>query len=152
MGDFKTTDLRKSYSELLHNSAIKWGLKEIPGRPLIGLPPAERSEKVDGIIGNPYQPDGLLPISETFECDVVRFTSIELFEFNGRWGYCLDLSLANGTHTYGAFLKFCDPYPTRQAALEAAVADIHRRADRERDKKIIGWATSLLAPKQMSLF
>ncbi|MCD4754679.1 MAG: hypothetical protein K8R75_02600 [Deltaproteobacteria bacterium] len=56
-------EMEQQYSELLHNSAEKWGLNILPGRPLIGLVPCSR--RPDGIIENPYQPKPI-SIVETF--------------------------------------------------------------------------------------
>lgn len=134
-----------AYSNLLHDSAAKWGLAVLPGRPVIGLAPV--SDPQDGIIGNPYQPGGMLPIEETLKppVDLGFLNKIELFRFNGQWGYCLTLHVKEVSVGYGAFLKFCDPYPTRQAAIEAAARDIIHRV--KGNKPLTGWAESLLKPQ-----
>ncbi len=56
------------------------------------------------------------------------------------------------------FLGFSDPYPTRLAAIEAAVADIIETARNYEvvasngSIAVIDWAKSLIAPSQLALF
>ena len=143
-------EMEQQYSELLHNSAEKWGLNILPGRPLVGLVPCSR--RPDGIIGNPYQPKPI-SIVETFVYRAKKGRSrgkVELFMFNGLWGYCLDISTKNYGFGYGPFLKFCKPYQTRLSAIGAAVAEIMSRV--HDDNKLVRWARSLTASKQLILF
>lgn len=136
------------YSNLLHDAAVKWGLDEIPGRPLIGLAPYwEGKEK--GIIGNPYQPEQIPP-AEIIRSEKLPGNRIELFTFNGRWGFSLSVTSSERNFCYGNFLKFCDPYPTKQAALEAAVAKVIESA--KGDRPVIAWAQALLQPQQIDMF
>ena len=131
------------YSEMLHNSAAKWGLDVVPGRPLITDGPT-----------NPYQ-QKILPTKETLQFDTGSRhpTETRLFRFNGQWGYCLSLHVGNWSTSYGAFLKFCDPYPTREAAIHAAARDIIRRIKGKKGVgKLAAWAKSLLEPRQLSIF
>ncbi|MBE2223819.1 MAG: hypothetical protein IAF02_19925 [Anaerolineae bacterium] len=133
------------YSELLHNSATKWGLTEIPGRPLIGLPP---SSTRDGISGNPYLEEPI-PTHETITCGQ---SSIRLFEFNGFWGYSLDVKQKHGSYGYASYLKFCEPFPSKKTALINAISQIASDADPDEDKDLIKWTKSLLQPIQLTLF
>ena len=135
------------YSKLLHDSADKWGLDVLPGRPLIGLAPGSSSP---GIVGNPYQPEPI-PIVESLawrgKPEWHRAT-ISLFTFNGMWGYCPSVTTRDRGFDYGSFLKFCNPHPTRQAAIAAAADEISSKVQ---DNKLIRWARSLAEPQQLSL-
>ena len=148
-----TTANHDPYSELLHNSAAAWGLDVIPGRPLSGLSPGNEAR---GIVGNPYH--GKISTVEMHEfTEGQKHSKISLFMFNEQWGFCMDINYSNGGYGYGPFLKFCDPYPTKRLALQAAakyVADsIDARTEcKPMDKRIIAWAKSLAEPKQLSLF
>lgn len=133
---------------MLHDAAIKWGLEEMPGRPLIGLAPYWEG-KGKGIIGDPYQPRQIPP-AEVIEPEKLPGNRIELFTFNDRWGFSLSVQCAERMYCYGNFLKFCDPYPTRQAALEAAVARIIE--DSKGDSRLTAWGKSLIKPRQISMF
>ena len=142
--------MEQLYSKLLHNSAEKWGLDILPGRPLIGLAPCSR--RPDGIIGNPYQPKPI-SIVESFVYRAKKGRSqgtVNLFMFNGQWGYCLNISAGNRNFGYGPFLKFCELYQTRIAAIGAAVAEIISRV--HDDNNLVRWARSLTELKQLSLF
>jgi len=136
------------YSNMLHNAAVKWGLEEMAGRPLIGLAPYWE-DKGKGIIGNPYQPKQIPPV-EVIQPERLPGNRIELFTFNGRWGFSLSVTCKTRNFCYGNFLKFCDPYPDRQAALEAAAAKIIEAT--KGDPKLTAWAKSLAQPKQIDMF
>jgi hypothetical protein len=138
-----------SYSNLLHDAAERWGLPVLPGRPLIGLPPICEGTG-EGIVGNPYVVEPI-PTSETltFEKNRVRFR-VSLFTFNGRWGYSLDYTDSRQGFSYGNFLKFCRPHPTRADALVDVPNAL--RWHREVDPEVIRWAQALSEPQQLTLF
>ena len=55
--------------------------------------------------------------------------TISLFTLNGLWGYSVVvLSGAMVGFCYSSYLKFCKPYPSREAAILAACDEIERRA------------------------
>lgn len=139
----------KAYSELLHRSAEKWGLPVLPGRPLIGLPPGDDHL---GIVGNPYQPEPP-PIVEVLEWRSKTrkhdYARINLFIFNEKWGYCLNVAERGSGRHYGPFLKFCDPYPSRQDAVLAAAREVMSIAN---GPELRAWARSLTKPVQLELF
>lgn len=134
------------YSERLHDAAERWGLPVLPGRPLIGLPPNCEDR---GIVGNPYNPKQI-PDAEVLEYESgrIRF-KICLFTFNERWGYSLTYLSGHGGFAYGNFIKFCDPHPTRIAAL----ADVPLTLQQHRDVSAgaIRWAQLLSEPHQLAL-
>jgi hypothetical protein len=137
------------YSDLLHDAAERWGLPVLPGRPLIGLPPVCEGTG-EGIVGNPYVAEPI-PGCEvlTFEKNRVRFR-VSLFIFNGRWGYSLDYMDTRQGFSYGNFLKFCRPHPTRADALADVPNALHWRMDV--DTHVIRWAQTLSEPQQLTLF
>ncbi|MBU0493888.1 MAG: hypothetical protein KKA73_00725 [Chloroflexi bacterium] len=137
------------YSELLHNSAAKWGLAVLPGRPLIGLSPHRAHHGVAGIEGNPYQPQQPEIIETLCWRNGHEHAEIKLFVVNAQWGYCLSVWERDEGYSWGPCLKFCDPYPDRAAAVAAAAAYI---AERARSKKLVAWAQSLIRPCQLVLF
>ena len=137
------------YSDLLHDAAERWGLSVLPGRPLIGLPPVcEGTGK--GIVGNPYVVE---PIPG---CEVLTFEQgrtqlkVRLFTFNGLWGYSLSYADTKQGFSYGNFLKFCRPYPTRTEALADVSNELRQRKDV--DPEVIRWAQALSEPQQLTLF
>lgn len=142
-----TEDDLYSYSDLLHDAAERWDLPVLPGRPLVGLPPACEGE---GMVGNPYAAEPLA------DCEVLRFEkgrvrlAVHLFVFNGRWGYSLSYADMHLGFGYGNFLKFCRPHPTREAALADVPDALQRR--RDVDPGAIRWAQSLSQPQQLTLF
>jgi len=121
------TDLDNAYERLLIRASKKWGVD---------------------------RHTDIIPIKEKLSFKLKDFSwavnNIRLFKFNGRWGFCLSLQWNNGGWCYGPFLKFCDPYPTRKKALQAAASEI--KLIHGIDKKIIKWAISLTQPKQLNLF
>lgn len=104
-------------------------------------------------VDNPDEADRLLPLSETFK---FNHSKIGLFEYNGLWGYCLSLNLKGSGSSYGAFLKFCNPYQNATAALTAAVVKIEQEIarndnDHKEDHKVRIWARGLITPRQLEL-
>lgn len=137
------------YSNLLHDAAERWGLSVLPGRPLIGLPPVCEGTG-EGIVGNPYAAEPI-PDSEVFTFDKDRIRcKVRLFVFNGRWGYSLDYIGGHQGFSYGNFLKFCNPHPTRIDALVDVPNALRRR--RNVAPEVIRWAQTLSEPQQMTLF
>lgn len=78
-----------------------------------------------------------------------RYTEIALVTLNGRYSYTLRFQWRTHGRGYQPFLKFCDPYPTKEDALVAAIADL-KRADPP--PEVQTWIHDLTAPKQLSLF
>lgn len=74
---------------------------------------------------------------------------IEIFTFNRLWGFSMSVYSGARGHCHGSFLKFCEPYPTRNKALQAAIDKFSRYAKCEKD--LLLWASSLIY-KQLSLF
>jgi hypothetical protein len=137
------------YSDLLHDAAERWGLSVLPGRPLIGLPPVCESTG-EGIVGNPYAKEPI-PDSEVLRFEKDRVCcKVYLFTFNGRWGYSLDYLDGRSGFSYGNFLKFCRPHPTRADALADVPNELRRRKDV--DPHVIRWAQALSEPQQLTLF
>lgn len=136
---------RESYSELLHDSAAKWGLEVLPGRPLVGLQPGDTAQ---GIVGNPYQREAI-EITETVRWEQGHeYVHVNLFTLNGLWGYCLSMHTNNEGQHYGAFLKFCQPYHSVVDALRAAGRRIARLVE---NRQIRRWAQTLGQPEQLEL-
>jgi len=77
--------------------------------------------------GLDYVHSDAVPTSEAIE--LLPGDTISLFRLNGLWGYSLML-LSGSTVgvSYGAFLKFCQPYPNREAAVLASCDEIEQRA------------------------
>ena len=111
-------ELDDTYQLLLRRSSEKWGLD--------------------------YVHEEAIPITEVLKAeDGARRNQIQLFEFNDKWGFCLCINGRKRGVIYGAFLKFCNPYPTRDEALRAAlerVAEIG--AD---DSFLLKWVAGLRA-------
>ncbi len=121
----------------------------MPGRPLIGLPPACEGAG-EGVVGNPYAKEPI-PDSEVLRFEKDRVCcKVYLFTFNGRWGYSLDYLDGRSGFSYGNFLKFCRPHPTRADALADVPNELRRRKDV--DPHVIRWAQALSEPQQLTLF
>lgn len=69
----------------------------------------------------------LVPTAE--EIELQTGDTISLFTLNGLWGYSV-VALSGSTLGFGyaSFLKFCKPYPNREAAILAACDEIEQRA------------------------
>jgi hypothetical protein len=98
--------------------------------------------------------EGRKKIIETIEYN--SSNKIHLFEFKGSWGYCLHIwpqPYDRGIF-YGPLLAFCDPFPDRLAALEGAAEELTKcygRSEYTETKKVLKWAQSLLAPRQLRM-
>ena len=111
-------DCGEAYQLLLKRSSEKWGLD--------------------------YVHEEAIPITEVLKAeDGARRNQVKLFEFNGRWGFCLHINGRKRGMIYGAFLKFCDPYPTRHEALRAAIERVAEIGDG--DAFLLQWAKELRA-------
>lgn len=141
------TDWRKIYSDLLHNSAAKWGLEVVPDRP--------------------YIEDNTSPYPKPEVCETLHWESgkhayldVGLFFFNGQWGFCLNVQFSGGGFGYGPFLKFCDPYPTRMAALHGALIKFNHYIARDAQSgyryreasAMLSWLERQTQPEQLTLF
>ena len=113
-------EMPASYRALLTQAAERWGID--------------------------YIHEQHIPATEIL-CAPDRVTTIELFQFNGRWGFSLRIADygGNGGMGYGSFLKFCDPYPDRDTALTAAVQYVVQRCSCE--PRIVRWAQALRQPR-----
>ena len=78
-----------------------------------------------------------------------RYTEIALVTLNGQYSFTLNYQWRTRGCGYLPFLKFCDPYPTKAAALDAAIAEL-KHADPPAE--VHAWIHDLTAPKQLSLF
>lgn len=137
--------MNKRYSETIHDAAIEWGFKEIPGRSLID----------PGCNLYVEQP---IPLCEEINC---KNAHIGIFQLNGRWGCEVGVSLPSGSGMgYKSFLGFCEPHKTRQKALAGAVEEIfayiHRDVPMTQDefqcvRWLDEWCSKLLLPKQLRM-
>lgn len=118
------------YQKFLQKAAQKWDCTD----------PAEAAE--------------LQEITEVLAYDAGN--QIRLFVFNDQYGYCMDLRLKRQWSLYGPCPKFSDPYPSQQAALEAAALhftqEVRKNHEGPEVKKMILWAKLLTLPEQLSLF
>ncbi len=139
--------MNASFSNLLHRAAEKWGFQVIDGKPLID----DRT--------NPYpKPE----VCETLQWKNGKYedVTIELFVINGQWGYALNANFSEGGFGYGPSLHFCDPYPTRNAALRAAHAELQKHVDSDKragyryrsSGPALTWLEKLSKPEQLALF
>lgn len=128
-------DMRDFYSGLLHDSAEKWGLTVLPGRPLI-------DDDTD-----PY-PDPA-PVEVWEWRSGWRSAEITLVVLNGQWGFCLSVAHWGEGIAFGPVRKFCAPHPTRQAAFNAAIEAVRRLRP---GPDMAAWLDNLTAPVQIALF
>jgi hypothetical protein len=130
--------IQKWYSDLLHLHAAKWGLEVPEPRPLItdDTSPYPRLTVIETLTWRDTQAPH-------------HHTEIALVTLNGLYSYTLNFQWRDHGRGYLPFLKFCDPFPTRADALDAAIADL-KRADPPPEMRT--WIHELTAPKQLSLF
>ena len=129
--------LNDTFSNLLHESACKWGLSVPEDRPLID----------DDT--NPYPRPTVVEIFTWRGERPWHHAEIELVTLNGQWSYTYNYSVTDRGGGFGPLLKFCDPYPTRDAALTAAIAAL-RKHDHKREMR--SWLDELSRPKQLSMW
>lgn len=125
--------IQEAYAALLWRASRKWGLDSV------------YTESV--------------PASETFEVSLgPQPNRIELFTLNGQWGFSMTIDGGDLGFGYSSFLKFCDPYPTREDAIDAAIRFIEKRfsearVTHSRSKAVLAWAQGLRqASMQLKLF
>lgn len=123
----------EGYAALLWRASRKWGLDAV------------YTESV--------------PTVETFETKLgPQPNEIRLFTLNGQWGFSMCIDGGDLAFGYSSFLKFCDPYPTREDAIEGAIRYIEQRfaeanAKQLRSKAVLAWAQGLRqASMQLKLF
>jgi len=126
-----------TYSNLLHDSAARWGLPVPEDRPIIDDATSSYPRPV---------------VVETLEWHSGHGwprAAISLVTLHDLWSFAYSVSFTGAGGGFAPFLQFCDPLPTRDAALAAAI-----RALRERHAlpaEITAWLDSL-QPQQLSLF
>ena len=133
-------DWPKRYSQLLHESARRWGLV-VPEDPPI----------IDDAT-SPYPRPVVVETLRWQGKQVWTWAEIEIVTLNGFWSYTLSFTVPKGGEHYGACLKFCDPLPTRGAAIEAAVARMFRRHSDILPDELMSWLRKIRQPVQLDLF
>lgn len=136
--------MNKGYSDLLHRSAEKWGLPVMPGRPLID----DRT--------SPYP---RLEVVETMKWrqdkSPYNWATIQIVTLNGQWSFCASFSVHESGVHFGPFLKFCDPLPTRQDALRAAIQFL-RSHGATKETRVSAWLNDIeaqeITPRQLPLW
>jgi hypothetical protein len=125
------------YSDFLHRHARKWSLHVPDNPPIIddNTSPYPRLTVVETLIWRDVQPH--------------HYTTIHLVTLNDLYSYTLNFQWRTHGRGYLPFLKFCDPFPTRAEALDAAIADL-QRADPPPEMRT--WIHDLTQPQQLSLF
>jgi len=128
------------HSERCHEAAERWGLTVLPDRPVVGL--HCKPKRPGDIKGNPYVPEYPETI-EKIEYPKNCLMSIDLFQFNERWGFSLNLwsDVAKNGRSYGNWITHCDPYPCREDAVIAACKVVIEWAKKKEDKSIVRWVT-----------
>ena len=71
---------------------------------------------------------------------------IRLFKYNRQWGYSVSIDTYSEGWGFGSFLKFCDPYLSRQLAIGAAVRRIRVKITDSRDCNVLKSLNVLLQP------
>lgn len=137
---------KKRSSEFIHDRAIKWGFKEMSGRPLVS------------IHCHPYI-DQPIPLCD--EINYLKNAHIGIFELNGLWGCEVGIRMPSGQGKgYKSFLGFCNPFPTRQGAIDDAVSEIlayiHRNVPMTEDdqrcvRQLDKWCEKLVLPQQLRM-
>lgn len=135
-----STFMSQTYSNILHNRAAKWNLPVPADRPLID---------------DDTSPYPCLTVAETLRWDSKRsayhWVEISLVTLNNQWSYTAFFILPDGGMGWGPSLKFCDPFPTRTAAL-AAACELLRRNAGYLTNEISPWLNDLTTPRQFNLF
>jgi hypothetical protein len=125
------------YSDLLYRHAAKWGFEIPEPRPLID---DKTSPYTRATVIEQFRLPGDAP---------GRYTEINLVTANGRYSFTLCYQWQTRGCGYLPFLKFCDPYPTQDDALTAAVAELKRV---NAPPYVQAWIRTLTEPQQLSLF
>lgn len=126
------------YSNILHDSAAKWGLPVPVDRP---------------IIDEWYYPK--LAVVETLRWNSRRsayhWAQISLVTLNDMWSFTASFHLPDGGMSWGPELRFCDPFQKHDDALLAACNALRRCAG-YLTSEINTWLNDLTTPRQFNLF
>lgn len=126
-------------SRLWHESARKWGVPVL-----------------DGTIDERACPYPKPAVVETLRwqsaSDGHTHVKIDLVTLNDLWSYTVCTSIWGDATSYAALLKFCDPYPTRGEALDAAIARVYRRHGKSLPAGLVSWLKEIAQPVQLGLF
>ncbi len=128
-----------SYQRLIDESAARWGL----------TPPM-----------NPEDPRLRLPVATVHRLALPKkyayltgndLNSISILRYDNLWSFRFSCSTPIGGHGYGAYMKFCRPYPSHSEALSRAVAAYCNHVskyqfDAALKKRMLAWAESLWPP------
>jgi hypothetical protein len=125
------------YNDLLYLHAAKWGLEIPDPKPLIN---DKTSPYPRATIIEQFRLPGDTP---------GRYTEISLVTLNGRYSFTVCYQWQTRGCGYLPFLKFCDPYPTRTEALDAALAELKNAKP---PPEVQAWIRTLAEPQQLSLF
>ncbi len=98
-----------TYSNTLHDIAVKWGFPEIPGRPPIDSLDCYLCFK------------GPVPLLEEIKPRFKNNSYLGVFTLNGLWGCSWNISSTSGSMGHAAVLGFCSPHSSRLLAIEAAI-------------------------------
>lgn len=100
-----------------------------------------------------------VPTVESFETKLgPQPNEIRMFTLNGLWGFSMSIDGGDLGFGYSSFLKFCEPYPTREDAIDGAILYIEQQfakanAKHLRSKAVLAWAQGLRqASRQLKLF
>lgn len=131
------------YSALLYGAAEQWGVQ---------LPPEDERPLIEDCTA-PF--GGRLPVVETLRWQSrehsYHYAEIEVVYFNGMWSFALDCCFPKSGTTFGARMKFCPPYSSRAAALDAAAQRVLRCLGDSHAPGLAAWLDAIRAPVQLSL-
>jgi len=105
------SDWQMIYSNTLHDTAIRWGFPEIPGRPLI-----DSLERYLGFKGS-------IPLLEEIKPPFKNNSYLGLFLLNDLWGCSWNISTRSGSMGHAAVPGFCPPHSSRPLAIENAIKE-----------------------------
>jgi hypothetical protein len=125
------------YSDLLYRSAAKWDLPVPEDRPYIDDD------------SSPYPKLHIVEVLRWEGDKPWRYAEIQLVTLNGLWAYAGGFEQSQQGSHFPALLKFCQPLPTREAALLAAITWIQRTPNLDPD--LATWLKTL-CPLQLTLF
>jgi hypothetical protein len=128
--------MNATYSAILRRTAAPWGI----------VLPADRLLD-DADVPRPVVVERLHWSTVNWQrCD------IELVTLNGLWSFALSVADTHCGGGFDAFLKFCEPVATRDAALAAAVAYIRSLDAHPPSPQLAAWLRSIEPTQQLSLF
>jgi hypothetical protein len=128
----------KTYSDLLHASARLWGLSVPEEWPLIDDHTS------------PYPNPSVVEMFAWKGEHGWEWANIEILTLNDRWSFAAQFSTWKHGAGFGPWLKFCDPFATREDALAAAVTWLRGHGAAE-EKGLNAWLNQLQWP-QLTLF